>query len=116
MSAVPTHPPETNAGITTSWLPMSTAWPSIAGCESSFWKVSPQTLAGWDPGYGIWVQPGLSCQPPQVTSWWDENHSNGIDYSATAYSLGPVVCPDAYFTATTSVNTQSSTFVGCCPR
>jgi hypothetical protein len=110
------HPPEVNAGTTTSWLSMSTAWPSIPGCQSSFWMLKPTHLAAWNPGYGIYVQQGLSCQPPQVTSWWDENHMNGIDTIATQFSLGPVVCPQAYTTATTTVNVDSSTFVGCCPR
>jgi hypothetical protein len=109
-STVSGRPAEVNAGTTTSWLPMSTAWPSIPGCESSLWKFIP-TLAGWDPGYGISAQPGLSCQPPQVTTWWDRNVDASIQFS-----LGPVVCPEAYSTATTSLNAGGSTFVGCCPR
>jgi len=116
-TAVTTHPPEVNAGVTTSWLPMSTPWVSIAGCESSFWKVIPTVLAGWDPGYGTFVQPGLSCHPPQVTTWWDENHLfTDINTQATQFSLGPVVCPQAYSTVHTSVNDGASTFVACCPR
>src|SRR5215469_1064971 len=108
-STVSSRPPETNAGITTSWLPMSTAWPSTPGCESSIWIYGPW-LAAWDPGYGRYVQSDLQCLPSQVTTWWESVNS------VTQYSLGPIVCPVAYSTATMSVNAEGSTFVGCCPR
>ncbi|OJJ42572.1 hypothetical protein ASPZODRAFT_2119698 [Penicilliopsis zonata CBS 506.65] len=102
--AMATHPPEVQAGLTTFWLPISE------------WKYVPTSLVAWDPGYGIWVQPGLLCQPPQMTSWWDANHIlSQVDLHATQLSIGPVVCPDAYTTATTSVNEASSTLVACCP-
>ncbi len=113
---VSTHGAELVDGVLTTWLPMSTAWPSSEGCESSFWQVVSPTIAAWDPGYGIFVQPGLQCLPPQVTSWWDAVHLSSIDFSKTAISIGPVVCPEAYATAATSVNAASSTFVACCPR
>lgn len=109
-SLLPTRPPEINAGTTTLWLRMSTAWPSISAYESTFYKNNPSILAAWDPGLQ-----NLSCQPPQVTAWWDQSQMS-IDLSATQYSLGPVVCPEAYSTATTSANSGESTFIGCFPR
>ncbi|KAH8702392.1 hypothetical protein BGW36DRAFT_424669 [Talaromyces proteolyticus] len=105
----PTHPPEIHNGTTTSWFPLTTAFPSSVGCESSFWMETPPTIAAWDPGYGLYVQPGLECQPPEVTTWWDENKTPNINTTATKYSIGPIVCPSAYTTAKTSVNQRGST-------
>lgn len=81
------------------------------------WKVVPDTLAAWDPGYGLFVDKTLKCQPPQHTTWWNADAlSLGIDTEETRLSLGPIVCPEAYTTATTITNAGSSTFVACCPR
>jgi len=66
-SIVSSRPPEINAGTTTIWLLMSTAWSSIPGCESLFWTYGP-CLAAWDPGYEQTVAVGPLCQPPQVAS------------------------------------------------
>ncbi|CAM1509530.1 Fc.00g032690.m01.CDS01 [Cosmosporella sp. VM-42] len=114
--AFTTHPAELNGHILTSWIPMTTAWPSSSGCESSFWKYVPQTLAAWDPGYGLFAQLGLSCLPPEMTSWWNAGSiMSTVDLDSTQYSIGPIVCPEAYYTATTFVNAGSSTQVACCP-
>ena len=109
------RPAETNNGVTTSWLPMTTAWPSSAGCEKSFWKKVSTLLVDWDPGYGLSVQHGLSCHPPEMTQWWNAPML-GVDTKATQYSMGPVVCPKAYTTATKSTMGGGRTLVGCCPR
>lgn len=75
----------------------------------------PDILAAWDPGYGLFVKPGVvSCHPPQVTSWWDAEHMS-VNIRVTQISLGPVTCPQAYYTAATSVNAGKSTLVACCP-
>jgi hypothetical protein len=56
----------------------------------------------------------LTCHPPEMTTWWNAI-GLGID-PETTISIAPIVCPDAYTTAMTSVNEGGSTFVGCCPR
>lgn len=115
--ATKTRPPEIGSdGTITSWLPMSTAWPSVSGCESQMFKFVPQILAGWDPGYELFVPGAATCLPPQMLTWWDADKLTlGIDTTKTKLSVGPIVCPEAYTTATTITNAGKSTFVACCP-
>ncbi|ERF72717.1 hypothetical protein EPUS_04770 [Endocarpon pusillum Z07020] len=107
------YPPETHGGVVTSWVPITTAWPSQSGCDQSFWSYVPSTIAGWDPGYGISVEPTLSCLPEGATAWW--NQARLGPNSNTKISIGPIVCPEAYTTATTSAQDATSTLVACCP-
>lgn len=111
MTSVASYPPVTNAGIVTSWLPITTAWPSSAACSTLVWEGYPPYQVIYDPGYGISVDLSLKCLPPAATTWWEQDHSN---LGTTSFSLGPIVCPQAYTTASTSVQ-DSSTFVACCP-
>ncbi|KAI1341380.1 hypothetical protein F5Y15DRAFT_354893 [Xylariaceae sp. FL0016] len=105
--------PETNAGVVTSWIPITTAHPTQAGCDQHLWKFIPNTIAAWDPGYGMSVDPDATCHPKPVTTWWLQDRL-GIN-DATVLSLGPLTCPQAYYTATASAKDSSSTFVACCP-
>ncbi|KAI2625751.1 hypothetical protein GGR54DRAFT_513131 [Hypoxylon sp. NC1633] len=105
--------PETNEGVVTSWIPIPTAHPHQPGCESMLWKFVPNILAAWDPGYGLSVQTDVTCHPKPVTTWWLQDRLGPI--SDTIVSLGPVTCPQDYFTATVSAKDASSTFVACCP-
>ncbi|KFY22476.1 hypothetical protein V493_06556 [Pseudogymnoascus sp. VKM F-4281 (FW-2241)] len=99
----------TTISRTTSWLPVTTAFSAPAACSSLIWGAHAPWLAVNDPGYGLSVDPNLTCLPPAATTWWQQNDTS-IDYS-----IGPtIVCPQAYTTATTSVQ-DSSTFVACCP-
>ncbi|KFZ19594.1 hypothetical protein V502_03558 [Pseudogymnoascus sp. VKM F-4520 (FW-2644)] len=94
---------------TTSWLPVTTAFSALAACSSIIWGAHAPWLALNDPGYGLSVDPNLTCLPPPATTWWQQ------DNPSIEYSIGPtIVCPQAYTTATTSVH-DSSTFVACCP-
>ncbi|KAK6541153.1 hypothetical protein TWF694_008524 [Orbilia ellipsospora] len=113
MSGLSMYPPETHGGVTTSWVPIGTAFPSSRGCESLFWSVVANTLAAWDPGYGISVDSNTRCVPPAATTWWDQDRLGAN--SLTVISIGPITCPSAYSTVTTSVENESSTFVACCP-
>ncbi|KAH8800708.1 hypothetical protein F5884DRAFT_713698 [Xylogone sp. PMI_703] len=116
MTSVASHPPETNGGIVTSWLPLTSAWPSIAECATggiySQIGVNGALAIADDPFYGISIDGSLTCLPPFATSWWDQSILTPL---LTRTSLGPVVCPGGYTTATTSVVNDLSTFVGCCP-
>ncbi|KAF3908193.1 hypothetical protein AA313_de0202252 [Arthrobotrys entomopaga] len=113
MSSLSIYPPETHGGVVTSWIPIGSASPSSSGCESLYWSYVQSTLAAWDPGYGISVDSNARCVPPAVTTWWDQGRLGGN--SLTVISLGPITCPSAYATVTTTIENQSSTFVACCP-
>jgi len=107
-------PPETNGKTVTSWIPITSAYPSQPLCPDLFWSYVPNTIAAWDPGYGISVDDGShSCHPKAVTTWWDAERLG--HNTLTTVSLGPFTCPQAYFTAKTSVKDTSSTMVACCP-
>jgi len=104
--------PETNLGVVTSWVPITTAYPSVQGCDQLYWSVVANTVAAWDPGYGLDVADS-SCLPRAATTWWDQDRIGRNP--ETVLSIGPITCPEAYHTAKTSVKDSSSTLVGCCP-
>ena len=108
------YPPETNAGVVTSWVPlMATFTPSI-GCESKF-RLNGPSLVAYDPGYGLDIDPKVKCAPPAVTTWWEQGRlGKGNDAGHTAASLGPMTCPNAWSTVATSVR-DTSTLAMCCP-
>lgn len=115
MTSVVSHPPETNEGIVTSWLPLTSAWPSVSQCATGgiYSQLGESGVPiAYDPFFGVSLEPSITCLPPAATSWWSE--STGIPL-LTHVSIGPVVCPGGYTTATTSVVNNSSTFVACCP-
>ncbi|KAI0134107.1 hypothetical protein BJ170DRAFT_184961 [Xylariales sp. AK1849] len=105
--------PETHEGIVTSWIPITTEFPTAPGCSEALWKWIPSILAAWDPGYGVYVDQQTTCLPKPVTTWWLSDRLGNNPY--TVISLGPVTCPEAYYTATSSIKDSSSTFVACCP-
>jgi hypothetical protein len=110
------HPPETNFGTVTSWIPLTTAWPLTTACFSSFDCFGDFATGApifiFDPLYGISVDTAFRCLPPAVTTWWDQQNNGD---TGTIVSLGPVMCPVAYTTAYTSLVNGQSTLVGCCP-
>jgi hypothetical protein len=115
MTSVVSHAPETNEGIVTSWIPITSAWPVVAECATGgiYSQIGPEGVAiADDPYYGININRSLTCLPPAATLWWDQSTTFPL---LTHTSLGPFVCPGDYTTATTSVVNNSSTFVGCCP-
>ncbi|KAI1140526.1 hypothetical protein F5Y05DRAFT_320477 [Hypoxylon sp. FL0543] len=105
--------PETNRGIVTSWIPITTAYPHQPGCDDYLWKFVPSVIAAWDPGYGVSVKTDATCLPKPVTTWWLQDHFGPIQ--ETVLSIGPVTCPQDYYTATASAKDTSSTLVACCP-
>lgn len=104
--------PETNDGVVTSWMPITTAHPSVNGCSDLIWSYVANTVAAWDPGYGLDVADS-QCLPKPATTWWDQDRLG--KNTETVMSIGPITCPEAYFTAKTSVKDSSSTLVACCP-
>jgi hypothetical protein len=106
--------PEVNSGTTTSWIPLTTPWPSSSGCASSFFLFPGQPFPyGWDPGLGYFYGQTQRCLPPAVTTWHEQDHQNPDGF--TMLSIRPIVCPAAFTTAATSVQSGSSTLVVCCP-
>ncbi|KAH9219867.1 hypothetical protein DL95DRAFT_384071 [Leptodontidium sp. 2 PMI_412] len=106
----------TSSGTTTTYLPLSTAYPAQAGCSSLF--VNPAVEGGdrlfaFDPGYAA-HNSGPACMPPQATLWWGQDTATDL---TTRTELGgyKMVCPEAYKTVAMSVLDKSSTRVGCCP-
>lgn len=115
-----TQPAELHNGVWTSWLPVTTAWTSQSACNSAVWArygIQPSNNYWpyiYDPAYGQSVANTPTCLPPQATQWWDGDvTSTG---TITRFSLGPIVCPGAYTTVSTSLVSDSSTSVICCPR
>jgi hypothetical protein len=117
MSSVTSHPPQTDAaGIVTSWLPVTSAWPVIAECATGGiytqqGGVGAVAIAD-DPYFGLNINSSLTCLPPFATLWWGESASVPV---LTHTSLGPLVCPGGYTPASTKVINAQSTFVACCP-
>lgn len=116
MSAIPTSfiPPQVMDGITTSWLPVTTAYPYLAGCSSAFFLYPGKPLPNaFDPGYGYFAGGDLSCLPPAMTTWREQIYQNPDGY--TSLSIQPIVCPESWTTAATEIRYTSSTIVMCCP-
>jgi hypothetical protein len=53
----------------------------------------------------------LACLPPAATTWWANKDAT------PRISIGPIVCPEDYTTATTFTATWDpiSTWIACCP-
>ncbi|OTB08998.1 hypothetical protein M426DRAFT_7027 [Hypoxylon sp. CI-4A] len=55
----------------------------------------------------------VTCLPKPATTWWRQNAIGPIE--DTIFSIGPITCPQDYYTASVSAKDASSTFVACCP-
>jgi hypothetical protein len=111
------HSAVTNKGTVTSFLPVTSTFTAPDECSSTFvahgtWESGAIAYA-FDANYGLWVSKGLRCNPPEFTVWWNQVWL-GLTESTTML-LGPIVCPSAYTTATTTAINSESTLVGCCP-
>ena len=75
---------------------MDTCWDSVPFIErlpKPILVSCSDTLAAWDPGYGISVDTKVKCVPSAETTWWDQFRL-GLN-SLTVVSLGPITCPSA---------------------
>lgn len=101
---------ETNTGGTvTQWIPIPTAYPIQGGCSKALMSAQSGNLTGWDPGYSATVDASVICWPAEATAWWDQSDPR------TTTSLGPALCPQAYYTVATSEKDKARTLVACCP-
>lgn len=46
------YPAETNDREVTSWIPLTSVWPTSPGCESIY-RLDVPSLVAFDPGYGL---------------------------------------------------------------
>ncbi|KAF7902398.1 hypothetical protein EAF00_002301 [Botryotinia globosa] len=104
---------QTSSATITTWLPLSTAWPSTAACSSLVYVGSGKDAGkvfGWDPLYQAVLDTGSPrCFADEMASWW-------LEPSSVTISLGPTFnCPAAYSTVATSVHSAGVTQVFCCP-
>jgi hypothetical protein len=106
--------PETVLGTTTSWLPITTAYPYVQGCDQAFFLYpgQPQPVA-FDPGYGYFAGGTLRCLPPAETTWHEQDHTNPDGH--TSLSIQPLVCPESWSTVATETRSSISTLIMCCP-
>lgn len=104
---------ETTSGTTTSWLPLTTVYPIVNGCDQLFRQI-PEGLLGYDPNYGKTIDPRYSCAPPQATAWWEQLNGNTQTYNGNI-EIGPVTCPQSWRVVQTSIKDSVSTYSMCCP-
>lgn len=112
--SVTLYPAETIDGTVTSFIPLTTAWPSSSECDHYF-RLNGASLMAYDPGYGLEIDRNVICAPPAVTTWWEQGRLGGGNQYHTAVSIGPMVCPEAFSTVVTSVKDGTSTLAMCCP-
>ena len=108
------YPAETNRNKVTSYIPLTSPWPSSSGCASLFRQNGPSLMA-WAPGYGLDIDTKVSCNPPAVTTWWDQERLGGGGRYETRVSIGPLTCPSYFHTVVTSIKDGYSTLAMCCP-
>lgn len=109
------YPAETDSGGTvTSYIPLATSWSASEGCSSSF-RFNGPSLMAFDPAYGIDVNTNAVCNPPAVTTWWNQGNLGGGGSEHTIASIGPLTCPGGFSTVVTSVKDTISTKAMCCP-
>ena len=86
-----TYPPETNNGVITSWIPLTTGWTDTTACNARYIlynartteyttfiidksaiesssDVTLATFVAYDPSWGIWVDPAVQCMPSEAIS------------------------------------------------
>ena len=104
-------------GTSVEFFPLSTAYPSLAGCETGIYRqLDGGTILAWDPVYTRFEPGADACYPPQQRSWWDQ--ASDADPSS---ALGPTfVCPEAYNAVHSTVLESNSAsqahYTYCCPK
>ncbi|KAF2084082.1 hypothetical protein K490DRAFT_49939 [Saccharata proteae CBS 121410] len=105
---------ETISGEVTQYIPLTTTWTASSDCSRSFRQDGP-SLVAFDPGYGLGIDSAVICQPPAVTTWWNQGLLGGGAADHTAVSIMPMTCPAGWSTVVTSVKDGVSTLAMCCP-
>ena len=108
------YPAETNNGVATSWIPLTTVYTPPASCYDVY-KDSQGMLMAFDPNYGLDVDSNVQCAPLAETTWWAQTRLGWWGKGHTDASLGPMTCPHQWTTVATSVKDIYSTAAMCCP-
>lgn len=108
------YPADTIDGSVTSYVPLTTVYTPPSSCSTIFRQDGPSYVA-YDPGYGLEISSNTICQPPAVTTWWEQKALGDPASDHTAVSIGPLTCPSSWVTVATSVKDSASTAAMCCP-
>lgn len=132
-----TYPLETNNGVATSWIPLTTGWSASSDCGFSCYllyrSISDNLLSSqvylasafvtFDPLEGL-AGPGRPPCLPSEISIWKTQFTTYYDWQDTTPRFGspdkiisimPLRCPDAWSTVATFVKSGSSIQAMCCP-
>ena len=106
---------ETHTGTTTSWLSLITSPPPDSRCSHHLYSPDGayNTLIAFDPR--LETAANITCLPQEAAEWYTQKN---LPFGATTgivTSLGPMICPGGYTTASISKKDASSTMVFCCP-
>ncbi|KAH6662537.1 hypothetical protein B0J14DRAFT_285591 [Halenospora varia] len=110
------HPPDIVSGTITSYIPLTTTWPAVTECFenllSATYNDGTASLMAFDPWVGQYLDKTDFCLPPQATSSYNQFASLPV---LTETDIGPIVCPELFYTATSEVLDAQTTGVICCP-
>jgi hypothetical protein len=106
---------ETHTGTTTSWMPLITAPPIDPRCNDHLYSPDDtyHTLVAFEPH--LEAAANITCLPHEAAKWYTQKNLPFGAKSGTVTSLGPMVCPNGYTTASTSRKDVTSTMIFCCP-
>jgi len=115
------YAPKSASNTITSWIPLTTEFPFLEACSTAFianLKLNVKSdfpPYAFDPKYSFRVNPTVKCMPDQAALWWSYEAKSLVQQGVTTqYSLGPVVCPEAYTTAARTI-LNGYEEVACCP-
>lgn len=116
MSTTPTptyYAPSTTGDIVTTWLPLTTTYPSHGDCASNFWAFQDEIWA-WVPDSPAhsWT---AQCLPPVATLSYLVSQSF-LSAAQDAYNIGPFIgCPNWFKAVTTLTVSETGSLTICCP-
>ena len=93
---------------------MITSPPIDDGCWKNFFgHGSEYSYTAFDPH--LEALANITCLPDAAVLWYEQDKPDLTAFQPTVTSLGPIICPNAYTTASSSVKDASSTLIFCCP-
>ncbi|EPE34386.1 hypothetical protein GLAREA_10080 [Glarea lozoyensis ATCC 20868] len=115
MSYITSYVAETSTGTVTSWLPIITPFSAASVSPGCSYPAVAQTTRSsrWMAYYG-WGSQLEACLPTEVYKWW-QTTSKPTAGLYTIFSMGPIVCPTGYTTATEISIAPRRFQVACCP-
>jgi hypothetical protein len=106
---------ETHSGTTTSWISLITAPPIDTRCSNHLYSPDDtyHTLVAFDPH--LEAISNITCLPREAAEWYTQKILPFGATTGTVTSLGPMICPKGYTTASQSRKDVTSTMIFCCP-